>query len=65
EVKEVDMLELPQRLEEVQELGIEIIKNQKLSLELEELIIRKYRKNRLENRENLVFFTDAPWLDHR
>ncbi|CAG8792012.1 4059_t:CDS:2, partial [Gigaspora rosea] len=52
-------LELPQRLEEVQELGIEVIKNQKLSLALEELIIRKYRKNRSENKESLVFFTDG------
>ncbi|CAG8795873.1 34080_t:CDS:2, partial [Gigaspora margarita] len=28
-------------------------------LELEELMIRKYKKNRLENRENLVFYTDS------
>ncbi|CAG8719856.1 11608_t:CDS:2, partial [Gigaspora rosea] len=43
-------LELSQRLEEVQELGIEVIKNQKLSLVLEELIIRKdYRSTKMRN----------------
>ncbi|CAG8762812.1 7625_t:CDS:2, partial [Gigaspora rosea] len=34
EVENNDMLELPQRLEEVQDLGIEIIRNQKLTLEV-------------------------------
>ncbi|CAG8833817.1 38947_t:CDS:2, partial [Gigaspora margarita] len=28
-------------------------------LELEELMIKKYKKNRLENRENLVFYTNG------
>ncbi|CAG8653546.1 1247_t:CDS:2 [Gigaspora margarita] len=32
---------------------------QEKCLELEELMIRKYKKNRLENRENLVFYMDG------
>ncbi|CAG8847550.1 18637_t:CDS:1, partial [Gigaspora margarita] len=28
-------------------------------LEFKKLIIRKYKKSRLENRENLVFYTDG------
>ncbi|CAG8772108.1 34379_t:CDS:2, partial [Gigaspora margarita] len=35
------------------------IENLSGCLELEELMIRKYKKNRLENRENLVFYMDG------
>ncbi|CAG8802347.1 6511_t:CDS:2, partial [Gigaspora rosea] len=58
-VKSKNMVKLLQCVEEKQEVGIELIKNQRLSLVLEELIFRKYKKNRLEDRENLVFFTDG------